>query len=50
VSVQDKADSRAGFRFNVLGMAQDHKGVGQGAVGAAERWSAAQFGFPTVLP
>lgn len=50
VSVEDKADSRAGSRLEVLGTARDHKGVGQGAVGAAGRQSAAQFGFPTVLP
>ncbi len=50
VSVEDKADGGTGFRFDVLGTARDHKGVGQGAVGAAERLSAARFGFPSVLP
>lgn len=50
VSVESAADGDAEFRFEVLGTAREQKGAGQGAIGAAERWSAAQFGFPSVLP
>ena len=50
VSVEDRADGRAHFRFVVLGAARNQMGAGQIALGAAERWSAARFGFPSVLP
>jgi hypothetical protein len=50
VSVEDRPDGRAQFHFDVLAAPREQKGAGQGSPGAPERRSAAQFGFPSVLP
>jgi hypothetical protein len=44
VSVEDAGDGRAQFRFDVLGAPQGAQG------GTPVRWSAARFGFPSLLP